>query len=175
MAKRGVRGGKRGRPPSSSGPLSPRAGTGHSGRPAKRPRYLEDYEEGTGEDPDYAQNSGAAGINTSSMVDDNEKRSATLKEEVSSTGETSAPVLEALDTSGTMNVEDPDILYEDELHDLRTRRSRGRPRGGALSLRGEFFNFTRTIQTVIIESLSRASLRQNICQEIGQNSMGKSP
>ncbi|VDL19712.1 unnamed protein product [Hymenolepis diminuta] len=132
MAKRG-RGSVRGR--SSKGSLSLRGtstgNTGHSsshrGRPAKRPRYLDDYD--GGDDFDYEQ---------STAINRNIERTATVGESVSIVAAEHGNGNTAVAT-GTIvldAVDDQDVLYEDEVHDIATRKSRGRPRRGGLSLRG---------------------------------------
>lgn len=139
MAKRG-RGSVRGR--SSKGSLSLRgtstSNTGHSsshrGRPAKRPRYLDDYD--GGDDFDYEQ---------STAINRNIERTATVGESVSIVaaehGNENTVTAMATGTIVLDPVDDQDVLYEDEVHDIASRKSRGRPRRGGLSLRGEFSRF----------------------------------
>nr|CDS26408.1 bromodomain adjacent to zinc finger domain [Hymenolepis microstoma] len=101
--------------------------SGHRGRPAKRPRYLEDYD--GGDDFDYEQSTPI-----------NSKIERIAKEEpvlvaAEHGDENTAPIAVA----GTIvlnAVDDQDVLYEDEVHDLSTRRSRGRRGRGGWNLRG---------------------------------------
>ncbi|VDN96360.1 unnamed protein product [Rodentolepis nana] len=132
VAKRGSHS-VRGR--SSRGSLSLRrastSATGHSsshrGRPAKRPRYLEDYD--GGDDFDYGQS------NPINSKIERIAKGETVPVAVEHIDESAAPV-ETAETIVLNAVDDQDVLYEDEVHDISTRRSRGRRRRGGLNPRG---------------------------------------